>query len=283
MFLYVHINEQYKKSEDLEIYEADYISNANLQMICNLKQPVLFKFNIPESIKNLDSKLSKIDNIDIKIWDTDDYYKGDIKSIQYIPLTFSSVQKLFKSDPKGHYFTERNQDFLEEAHVLDEIQEVDPFLKPNFTGHSNYEYITGSSGTITPLRYHTGDRKYIMVLSGKLSVKMTAWKSRKYLDPISDYYNYEFFSKMNAWSSDSTSNEMLQYLEFDVMPGYILVIPPYWWYTYKFTTPDTIAIGIEYKTLINLCAYSIDLTRYYLQFHNTKEIPARTLSIEASI
>ena len=31
LFLYVHINDQYKKSEDLEIYEMDYISNSELQ------------------------------------------------------------------------------------------------------------------------------------------------------------------------------------------------------------------------------------------------------------
>jgi hypothetical protein len=78
LFLYVHINEQYKKSEDLEIYETDYVSNTNLQTICNLKQPVLFKFDLPESINNLHNKLSKVENTDIKVWDVDDYYQLDI-------------------------------------------------------------------------------------------------------------------------------------------------------------------------------------------------------------
>jgi hypothetical protein len=281
LFLYVHINEQYKKSEDLEIYETDYVSNTNLQTICNLKQPVLFKFDLPESINNLHNKLSKVENTDIKVWDVDDYYQPDIHSVQYIVLPFSSAEKLFKSDPKGHYFTERNQEFLEETDILSEIRELDPYIKPNFTAHSNYEYITGSSGTMTPLRYHTGDRKFIAVLSGKVSVRMTSWRSNKYLDPIRDYDNYEFYSKTNAWSS--SPNEMLRYLEFEVHPGYVLVIPPYWWYSYKFTTADTSAISIEYKTMINLCAHSVDLGRYYLQFHNTKKIPARTLAVETSI
>lgn len=31
LFLYIHINDQYKKSEDLEIYEMDYTSNMELQ------------------------------------------------------------------------------------------------------------------------------------------------------------------------------------------------------------------------------------------------------------
>ena len=33
---------QFKKSEDLEIYEMDYSTNANLQDVCDVRQPVLF-------------------------------------------------------------------------------------------------------------------------------------------------------------------------------------------------------------------------------------------------
>ena len=33
---------QFKKSEDLEIYEMDYSTNAHLQDVCDVRQPVLF-------------------------------------------------------------------------------------------------------------------------------------------------------------------------------------------------------------------------------------------------
>lgn len=278
LFLYVHINDQVSKSEDLEIYEMDYVSNQHLQSICNVKQPVLFEFHVPEFTKKLPD-ISKGENIDIKVWDTDDYLKTPTPS--YILLPFSSANGLFKTDTKGHYFTERNQDFLEEIDFVSEIRELDPLLKPNFTAYTNYEYINGSTGTTTPLRYHTGDRKFVFVTSGKISVKMTPWRSKKYLDPIADYENYEFYSRMNPWTSEP--NEMLRFLDFEVVAGYVLVIPAYWWYSYKFSSVDTAAIGIEYKTIMNLCAHTTDIGRYYLQFHNTKKVTARTLPIDSPI
>ena len=278
LFLYVHINDQLKKSEDLEIYEMDYVSNEHLQSICNVKQPVLFELNIPEFVNKM-QEISKHENVDIKVWDTSDYTSN--ASVQYILLPFSSATGLFKTDPKAHYLTERNQEFLEEIDFVSEIKELDALLKPRFTAHSSCEYIAGSEGASTPLRYHTGDRKFIFVTSGKISVKMTPWRSKKYLDPVTDYENYEFFSRHNPWTSEP--DPMLRFLEFEVLAGYVLYIPPYWWYSYKFSSVDTAAVGIEYKTIINLCAHSLDIGRYYLQFHNTKTVPVRTLRLNENI
>ena len=276
LFIYIHINDQLKKSEDLEIYEMDYVSNEHLQSICNVKQPVLFELQLPEIIERISNPLSKHDSIDIKVWDSSDYNSS--KSVSYILLPFSSASGLFKTDPKSRYFTERNQEFLEETDSLDDIKELDLFLKPRFTCHSNYEYICGSEGATTPLRYHTGDRKFIFVTSGKLSIKITPWRSRKYLDPISDYNNYEFFSQLNPWTSQL--DPMLRFLEFEVITGHVLYIPPFWWYSYKFFSLDTSAIGIEYKTCMNICAHSLDIGRYYLQFHNTKIVPVRKMNFD---
>jgi hypothetical protein len=44
LFLYFHLVAQFKKSEDLEIYEMDFLNNEHLQEICEIKQPVLFEF-----------------------------------------------------------------------------------------------------------------------------------------------------------------------------------------------------------------------------------------------
>ena len=46
ILLYFHIQNQYKTSEDLEIYETYFESNKNIQNTCSLKQPVLFSFDI---------------------------------------------------------------------------------------------------------------------------------------------------------------------------------------------------------------------------------------------
>ena len=56
LFLYIHITNQYKKSEDLEIYEMDYTTNVHLQEVCDIKQPVLFEYKSinPEFFENLE-------------------------------------------------------------------------------------------------------------------------------------------------------------------------------------------------------------------------------------
>ena len=41
LFLYIHIANQFKKSDDLEIYETDFTSTKHLEDVCELKQPVL--------------------------------------------------------------------------------------------------------------------------------------------------------------------------------------------------------------------------------------------------
>ena len=74
LFLYVHIVAQYKKSEDLEIYEMDYTNNQHLQEVCDLKQPVLFEFKniVPELFQEDDFDNFKNSSQDVKVKDTTD-------------------------------------------------------------------------------------------------------------------------------------------------------------------------------------------------------------------
>ena len=44
LFLYLHVYFQLKTSDDLEIYEIDNPSKDKLEEICDLRQPVLFRF-----------------------------------------------------------------------------------------------------------------------------------------------------------------------------------------------------------------------------------------------
>lgn len=283
LFIYVHINDQYKKSEDLEIYELDYISNNELQNICNIKQPVLFEFqeiypDIFTKMKNMDF-IEKGENLDIKVKDVLDYWNPNITTVDPVILQFSSFETLIKSDPKGHFFMEDNQDFLEETDILNEIRELDTFLKPTFNANSKYDLLLGSNGCVTPLRFHTDYRRFLIVTTGKISIKMTPFKSRKYLQPVVDYDNYDFYSKLNCWDSHSSEMNKLKFLEFEVTSGYVLYIPPYWWYSIKFYS-DTQIVDVHYQTIMNICSNIPDLFRYYLQFHNTKVKIARTLDID---
>ena len=113
LFLYVHIYFHLKTSDDLEVYEIDKPSKDKLEEICDLRQPVVFNFQNEEFIHGCRLKNLNIDYnaFDIKVRKTSNI---DTKSELYLPLTLKSGIELFKKDTESTYFTERNQDFLEE-------------------------------------------------------------------------------------------------------------------------------------------------------------------------
>ena len=290
LFLYIHILDQYKKSEDLEIYEMDYSTNIHLQEVCNVKQPVLFEFktSCPEIFEEigLESLLDKGSH-DVKVKDTNDYWIPDSTSIDYVTIPFTSFHGLAKTDPRSHFFTENNHDFIEESGLYSKCSKIDEFIKPNYTAQTKYDIIMGSINTATPLRYHTDNRRFISVCSGKIHVKMTPWKSHKYLHPVKDFENYEFYSSINVWKPQSQYvNEMnkTKFLEFDVYAGYVLFIPPYWWYSIKFSSePDTIIMGARYNSVMNLVSNIPNITKYYLQQQNITNKTTRILKLEDSV
>lgn len=271
LFSYIHINDQYKKSEDLEIYEMDYTSNVELQKICNIKQPVIFEFQkICPNLFSDTIQFKKYENNDIQVKDVLDYWNPDILSIDPIILSTSSFRTLIQSDPKSHFFMENNQPFLEETGIASQIGKLDDYLKPSFNIHSKYDLLIGSAGCVTPIRYHTDYRRFYVVTSGKISVKMASWRSRKYLHPIIDYDNYEFFSKANVWTPQSTmtineTNDLnkIKFLDFEMHTGYVLYIPSYWWYSVKLHEGAEV-ISVSYQTLVNVLSNVSDISQYYL-------------------
>jgi hypothetical protein len=273
LFLYIHIQEQYKKSEDLEVYEMDYVSNQHLQSVCDMKQPVLFEFIQPDIMNSINEYSSNTE--EVRVWDSTDYQKEGVITVDPILLTEKSFENLAKSDPKGKYFAKWDQDTEGDG---DEYR-LDSFLCPPFCAHSSYSLWFGAGGSHIPLQYHMNDRVFLYVTRGRINVKMTPWRSKKYLDVIKDYENYEFYSKMDAFQS--TENK-IKWLSFDVVEGYMLYIPSWWWYSIRFSSVDTRVAYLQYQTYGNLMAHVGDLVRYYFQFHMTKKVPARTLELDVS-
>ena len=280
-FLYLHIQEQYKKSEDLEVYEMDYTSNEHLQTVCAMKQPVLFEFFLQDNLQ--ESPLHKInkledDNTEIKVWDTNDYYLGSTKSVEPILLTYKSFMNLAKSDPKSRYFSIWEQDT--DSYEYETLRDLDVFFSPKLCAHSGYSILSGASGAKLPLQYHTNDRMFFFVTSGSISIKMTPWRSRKYIEYIKDYENYEFYSRLNPWAIKTDDSDKIKWLNFEVNAGHVLYIPPWWWYSIKFSSAESRIARFKYQTYSNFLAHTIDIARYYFQFHTTKRVPARTLIID---
>ena len=128
LFLYIHIQAQYKKGEDLEVYEMDYISKDHLQTVCDMKQPVIFALPIVEDVIKI------YNDADIPVWDIREY--GIKDSVDPFYLSYASFVNLSKSDPKGHFFTRKNEDSIEvEKGVLNDL------LKPPLSVYSTYELL----------------------------------------------------------------------------------------------------------------------------------------------
>jgi hypothetical protein len=251
----------------------DYQDNESLQEICNLKQPILFEY------KPVNEDFFQAVTLDVlfqyPLQDVKVKESGDEKS-DYVVLSFKSANSLIISDTKATYYSEGNKEFIEESGIGVDFEENNVYLKPPFTVNSKYDFIFGSRNCSLPLRYHTCARQFLGVNSGKIHVKMTPWKSRKYLHPFKDYENYEFRSPVNPWTmQDEYASDMarLRFLEFDVYAGYALYIPPYWWYSIKISdNNDTLVTSFSYDNAVSFLTNLPNYSMYYLQQSNITKI-----------
>jgi hypothetical protein len=288
LFLYIQVTHQYKRSEDLEIYEMDYTTNTYLQEVCDLKQPVLFDYGSiqPDFFETLSLEtLHGIPNSqDIKMREVADFYT-DVENLDFIVLPIQTCMQLLTTDTRSAYFTEMNDDFITESGLSSLFRENDDMLKPTFTAQTTYDILLGSKGAITPLRYHTDYRRFICVNHGKLRVKMTPWKSHTYLYPVRDYENYDFRSPVHVWNTQPKyQHEMdkMKFLEFDVAAGHVLYLPPYWWYSIKFSDEPTLATGFTYNSIMNIVSNLQNHAMYFIQHQNIHTRPAKVLAISSN-
>lgn len=273
-FVYLHITAQWKKSEDLEVYEIDFVNQPQLQEVCEIKQPVLFKMDHASSFYQRVQLplLAKYDALDVKIKDIYDYYNPATTTVESLVLPFHSARKLTESDTKQRYISENNGEFIDESGLGSLFSTLNEHLRPDYAIFTKYDVMFGSNHAATPLQYHTHSRYYLTVTSGKIHVKMTPWKSSKYLYPSKNYETLEYTSPIQVWNPQHKylgEMEKLRFLEFDVFPGYVLSVPPFWWYSFQYTSDATTTVcSFQYNTAMNSVANSYDWTLYYLKKNN---------------
>src|SRR6056300_405974 len=103
LIAYMHLMNEYKTSEDLEIYEMDFKNNHQLQEICNLKQPVLFNMNKELSTFFKEPDILGDNKTSVIIKD-----KADIDNANFIKLPYESAKTLVKTDTNSRYYSEKN-------------------------------------------------------------------------------------------------------------------------------------------------------------------------------
>jgi hypothetical protein len=286
LFIYLHINFHLKTSNDLEIYEIDNVSKEKFEELCDIRQPILFTFDNDKIINNTsyDYIYNHYNSFDIQIREsaynkqTFDIKKTkdtvDIKSDTdvYVPLSLNLANKLFMEDNTETYYSGNNSDFLKETGVIKNFQYNDEFLRPYMLCNTQYDIMTASHNTVTPLKYEINYRNFFLVTQGSIEVKMTPPKSSKYLYPVKDYELFEFKSPINPWNVSpeyKADFDKIKCLEFTVSEGKAVYIPAYWWYSIKFNKNTSISC-FKYKTYMNCAAIIPELTLYGLQMQNIK-------------
>ena len=281
LFIYLHVQFHLKTSEDLEMYEVDQPSKEKLEEICDLRQPVLFDFDCQKIVES--SNKSYISNnynaFEIKIRNVKD---TDPNSELYIPLPLHAAIKLFNEDNNSTYFSENNNDFLQETGVIKSLKYNDEFLRPYMVSNCNYDIMMGSANTCTPFRYEINYRNYFLLTEGSAQIKLAPPHSIKYLYPNYDYENFEFRSPVDPWSPQPkyiADFDKMKCLEFTLTPGKTFYIPAYWWYSIKFNKNTSISC-FHYRTYMNNIAISPYIGMHALQIQNVKRNVVKKASID---
>ena len=271
LFIYLHINFHFKTSDDLEVYEVDQVSKEKLEEICDLRQPVMFDFNDERLVSNTNMEFleNNYHAFEMKIRNVNDTdYENDI----YLPLPLHSAVKLFKDDKTSSFYSESNNDLLQETGAIKTFQYNDEFLRPFMVSNCNYDVMCGSQTTQTPFRYELNYRNYFLVTAGSIKIKMATPKSTKYLYTVYDYDNFEFRSPVNPWNPQaqySADFDKIKCLEVQLSAGKIIQIPAYWWYSIQFEKGASVSC-LRYRTYMNNVAISPYICLHALQLQNVK-------------
>ena len=269
LILYSQIMFQLKKGDDMEIYEIDYTNITDLNKSANLKQPIIFEFsNFVSTLNDYSLKFLAVEygSFDVFIKEPEDYHTD--RPINTVVIDLAAAESLVKTDTSSKYYSNQNQSLIYETGLDKYFKHLDKYLQPMFSVFSKYDVMFGSSGTTTPLTYHTYERRFVYVNGGKISVKMTPWRSNKYMVVNKDYENYEFVSPLNVWNPQDnyrTGFQKMKFLDFVVHSGNILYIPPFWYYSIKIEDDDGLIYVADYGSPMNILSNTVNLGHYFYE------------------
>jgi hypothetical protein len=264
----------------MEIYEIDYTNITDLNKSANLKQPIIFEFsNFVSTLNDYSLKFLAVEygSFDVFIKEPEDYHTD--RPINTVVIDLAAAESLVKTDTSSKYYSNQNQSLIYETGLDKYFKQLDKYLQPMFSVFSKYDIMFGSSGTTTPLTYHTYERRFVYVNGGKISVKMTPWRSNKYMVVNKDYENYEFASPLNVWNPQDnyrTGFQKMKFLDFVVHSGNILYIPPFWYYSIKIEDDNGLIYTMDYGSPMNILSNTVNLGHYFYETMIPKKVKPNT-------
>lgn len=270
LFVYLHIMYHLKSSNDLEVYDIELPSKSKLEEICDLRQPVTFRYN-NERLLSSCSLINAVDNysaFDINVRNRD----NDDKTEMYVPLVLREGIELFQNDKNSQYISMNNSDFLDETGIVKSFSYNDEFLRPPMVSKCKYDLWTGSINSTTPLLHSVNYRNFFLVTQGDVTIKLIPPMYSKYLYAKTDYLNFEFRSPVDVWNVQETYKadyDKVKSLEVNLTKGDIIHIPAYWWYSIQYKKLSSICV-FSYRTYMNTIAIIPKICVHFLQKTNVK-------------
>jgi hypothetical protein len=111
-----------------------------------------------------------------------------------------------------------------------------------------------------------------MPICGRIKIILIPPKSSKYLYAKTDYEAFEFLSPVSPWRVQDmykADYAKIKTLEVQLVPGKIIFIPAYWWYSIKYVDDATLCT-FKYRTYMNTVSILPPLFLHFLQRQNVK-------------
>ncbi len=264
LFFYLHIQFQFKTSNDLELFEIYETTKEGMEEICDMRQPTVFN-HVDDQLVNAAVKKINTDVLNERY----PQYSVQVREEggeEYASLPLTAATQLMSATSNKCFYSENNRDFLAETGVLKNIS--DRMLRPSLCNRAENDVLFGTEGCTTPLRFDMNYRNYYLCTKGIVYIKLVPPKYTSKLDAIYDYDLFEFRTPHNLWKNNFRSD--VKSLEIALTPGKILFIPAYWWYSFQFG-PHTSVVSFKYRTYINTVATARHSVMYFLQQHNIRK------------
>lgn len=276
LFFYIHIYHHLKTSNELEVYDIKCTTKEKLDEICDIRQPVTFRYETGLLRYSIEELCDKYPLFDVYV-----SRKVDGKDTVPIPLSIVEAVELLHTD-KEHYTSEYNKDFLEETTLIKEIKMKDELLRPPLVAKCEYDIMLGNKGSITPLRYNIEYRKYYYVEKGKVTIKLIPPSYSKYLSQQTNYEKIEFTSPINPWEvQEEYGNDFgrVKVLEVQLQEGDMIYIPAYWWWSIQYNELSVLNT-CAYMTTANIVSILPTYFISFLQRSNVKHVVRKTKDVK---
>ena len=305
VILYFHVVREFKKPQDLTVYEIDYTTNQKLQEVCNERQPIIFfldewkeydllpqgKTNHVEAVggegsnKESDEPTDDKEELYLSLKDIKDFTKKGQKTggtfMIDVEMPLPSALSLLNMQSHPFYYTENNGYYLKESGLGNLIQrKSDKLLKPEWNAVQWMDVFSGSVGLGLPMYYHTWTRKFLYVHRGKIEIKLA-------MHDNTDLLKFkEGVSLIDCWNSDnlfrSSVIKTVEFTNVEVSRGFVFYIPAFMIYSIRYLEEHSCVIEFNYQSALNVVIHpnsiitSMKNTIETVFFHNEGDVQEKS-------